>query len=153
MITLNVYGRPAPQGSKRHVGRGILIESSKKVTPWRKAIVNEATRRRVANTGIAEACAVEVIFYFSRPISHHNARGELKPSAPSHPTSRSVGDLDKVVRSTLDGLVEAAVLNDDSLVTDLVARKRYASLAQPPGAVIHIRTLGETNDARIRNIQ
>ena len=33
-----VLGEPAPQGSKRHVGHGILLEQSKKVKPWREAI-------------------------------------------------------------------------------------------------------------------
>ena len=29
---------PAPQGSKRHVGGGRLIEASKRVKPWRQAV-------------------------------------------------------------------------------------------------------------------
>lgn len=32
------YGTPAPQGSKRHVGRGVMIESSKNLKPWREAV-------------------------------------------------------------------------------------------------------------------
>jgi len=35
-IFIPVLGIPAAQGSKKHVGRGILIESSKKVAPWRQ---------------------------------------------------------------------------------------------------------------------
>ena len=31
MIEIKVIGLPAPQGSKRHVGHGVMIESSKKV--------------------------------------------------------------------------------------------------------------------------
>lgn len=38
MISFFVPGKPAPQGSKRHVGRGILIESSKEVGPWRERV-------------------------------------------------------------------------------------------------------------------
>ena len=30
-----VYGRAAPQGSKRNLGNGIMIESSKRVKPYR----------------------------------------------------------------------------------------------------------------------
>ena len=33
---------PAPQGSKKHVGRGILVESSTKVKPWRQDIVTQS---------------------------------------------------------------------------------------------------------------
>lgn len=34
-ICFFVAGRPAVQGSKRHVGGGRLIESSRQVGPWR----------------------------------------------------------------------------------------------------------------------
>jgi Holliday junction resolvase RusA-like endonuclease len=33
-----VIGLPAPQGSKRHVGKGVMIEMSKNVKPWREAV-------------------------------------------------------------------------------------------------------------------
>src|SRR3546814_14230461 len=37
-VTLTVHGSPAPQCSKRHVGRGRMIESSQKVKPWRQDV-------------------------------------------------------------------------------------------------------------------
>ena len=33
-----VFGLPAPQGSKRHVGEGRMVESSKRVKPWRRQV-------------------------------------------------------------------------------------------------------------------
>ena len=138
-----VHGHPAPQGSKRHVGRGIMVEASKKVTPWREAVVGEALRNGIADTYLDDALSVRLTFYFPRPASHMGKSG-LKPSAPAYPTRRSAGDLDKLVRSTLDALVQASVITDDSLVTDLLARKRYASIAHPPGARIRVDTIGET---------
>ena len=36
-----VHGLPAPQGSKRHVGKGVMVESSKYVKPWREAVKAE----------------------------------------------------------------------------------------------------------------
>lgn len=33
-IGFHVIGLPAPQGSKKHVGHGVMVESSKKVKPW-----------------------------------------------------------------------------------------------------------------------
>lgn len=145
MITLYVHGTPAPQGSKRHVGNGRMVEASKKVTPWREAVVGEALRNGIADSFIAEACVIEVTFYFPRPAVHYGAKG-IKASAPDYPISRNVGDIDKLARSTLDALVQAAVIKDDSLVTDLTARKRYATTAQPAGAHIRISTSGENND-------
>lgn len=38
-ITLRVYGLPGAQGSKRAVGRGVMVESFKRVTPWRSAVI------------------------------------------------------------------------------------------------------------------
>ena len=37
MIEIVVYGQPAPQGSKRLVGK-VMLESSKKVQPWRQDV-------------------------------------------------------------------------------------------------------------------
>ena len=34
-LSFDVKGVPGAQGSKRHVGRGVMLESSKKVAPWR----------------------------------------------------------------------------------------------------------------------
>jgi crossover junction endodeoxyribonuclease RusA len=141
---MRVLGYPAPQGSKRHVGRGILVEASKLVTPWREAVVSECQRHEVASAMIADPLEVFIAFYFPRPAGHLKASGEVKASAPVYPTRRSVGDIDKLVRSTLDGLVQAATITDDSIVVTLTARKRYATIANPRGAVIRITPIGET---------
>jgi hypothetical protein len=41
-VCFTVYELPAPQGSKRHVGNGRMIESSTKVKPWRQAVIAAA---------------------------------------------------------------------------------------------------------------
>jgi Holliday junction resolvase RusA-like endonuclease len=41
-LVITVFGQPAPQGSKRHVGHGVMVESSKKVKPWRQDVVAAA---------------------------------------------------------------------------------------------------------------
>ncbi len=65
-LTVHVTGSPAAQGSKRHVGGGRLIEQSKAVAPWRKAVRAAAVpvrqRRRCRRRGrprrpSAGACA------------------------------------------------------------------------------------------------
>lgn len=145
MISMRVLGHPAPQGSKRHVGRGIMVEASKKVTPWREAVVAECQRHHVAGRLMEQPVDIFLSFYFTRPAGHHSASGAVKESAPAYPSKRSVGDLDKLVRSTLDALVQASVIADDSLVVDLTARKRYATLANPRGALIRIHEIGERN--------
>lgn len=134
MIELNVYGTPAPQGSKRHVGRGILVESSKAVQPWREAIVSEALRSNLHGVLLPGALVVRITFYLTRPKGHSGAHG-IKPSAPRFPDRKP--DLDKLVRSTLDGLAQASIYGDDAQVTTIHAAKRYAD-TRPPGAAITI---------------
>ena len=131
---MRVFGLPAPQGSKRHVGGGRMVEASRKVAPWREAVVSEAQRLGYAGMRIDEAVSVRITFYLPRPSSHRGARG-LRPSAPVWPAK--VPDLDKLARSTLDGLVQAAVLSDDARVVILHARKTFDD-EQAAGALIHI---------------
>jgi crossover junction endodeoxyribonuclease RusA len=138
VIQLSVLGLdPAPQGSKRHVGGGQLIEASKRLKPWRAAVAHEA---RLARQQVAGPCAVELCFRFTRPRSHCKASGELRASAPRYCVVRR-NDLDKCCRSTLDGLVDGGLLVDDCLVVELFARKGYCGIGEQPGAVVRIRPL------------
>ena len=119
-IFIPVIGIPAPQGSKRHIGHGIMIENSKRVKPWRQD-VKEAALNHYDGEVIDQAVEIEIIFMFARPKSHFgtgkNSR-KLKPSAPVFVTSKGKGDLEKLERSTYDALSESSggsVLKDDSL--------------------------------------
>ena len=129
VLSFAVRGVPGAQGSKRHVGRGIMRESSKKVAPWRSDVRDAALAAMPDDwQPLTGPVTVDVTFYFPRPRSHYGTgrNGDtLKPSAPTHPTSRAHGDIDKLVRSTLDALVRAGVMHDDSLVADLIACKRW----------------------------
>ncbi len=139
---IQVWGLPAPQGSKRHVGHGIMIESSKKVKPWREAVKTAALTVQDDQPPLDGPIDVTVHFYLPRPKGHYGTgrnTGKLKHSAPSHPATRP--DVDKLVRSTLDALGDAYMFTDDSQVVNLVAGKRYATNERPPGATIK---LGQT---------
>lgn len=133
--TLTVHGIPAPQGSKRFVGvskrtgRGIMIESSKAVKPWRQAVVWAAVEAG-KQTMFTEPLSVEMVFVMPKPKS---AKKSAKPSKKP--------DLSKLVRSTEDALTDAGVWRDDSLVVACAASKVYTSdhPLGAPGAVISIR--------------
>ncbi len=137
-IQLTVIGEPAPQGSKRHVGRGILVESSKKVKPWREAVkwaVIDA-----GNPSFDGAVAVDLHFYLSRPKGHYGTgrnAGTVKPSSPDFPAVRP--DIDKLARSTLDGLGDAGVFTDDSRIVSLGLEKRYTDDA--PSCIVKVREM------------
>jgi crossover junction endodeoxyribonuclease RusA len=127
---------PAPQGSKRHVGNGRMIEASKKVKPWRFAVSQAALETNEPITD--RPVMVQITFMFNRPKSHYNSKGQLKPTAPLYKQTKP--DLDKLCRSTLDGLTNV-LLKDDSQVVNLICCKIYAEEGELPGALITINAL------------
>jgi len=107
-----VFGVPAPQGSKRHVGNGRMIEASKYLPAWRKAIETEC--QSLFEEPMDGALEVELWFYLP------------KPSSVSREYPTVMPDTDKLVRGVLDGLTKGAAIVDDKLVVDLHAYKRYS---------------------------
>jgi crossover junction endodeoxyribonuclease RusA len=134
-VIITVRGTPAPQGSKRHVGGGRMIEMSKAVGPWREAVRAETQRAMEsadASGWIAEfdgPVAVFIGFYLPRPKS--------TPRKVVYPAKRP--DLDKLARAVLDGLTMGGAWQDDSQVIRLQVQKNYAGPANPPGCDIEIR--------------
>lgn len=139
LLRVDVYGLPAPQGSKRHVGGGRMVEASKKVGPWREAVVRACVANDIAGRLLDEPLTVSVEFLLPRPKSHLKASGQVRDSAPEHVTT--VPDIDKLLRSTLDALTKAAVIVDDSRVVAVWAAKKYAK--GQAGAVITIESYEE----------
>lgn len=142
MITITVYGIPAPQGSKRFVGvskkgRGILLESSAKVKPWRQAVTMAAVE---AGARVVGPVSVSMTFTLPRPAAaKKRAHHATKP------------DLSKLVRSTEDAITDAGVWEDDSRVCRTVAEKLYVgggiAALSSPGAVIVITPLTDQGGA------
>lgn len=117
-----VAGTPAPQGSKRHVGGGRLIEMSKKVKPWRAQIAAAATRQ---DATFDAPVTVTAVFLLKRP---------QRPKWERHGTRP---DVDKLARALLDGLT-GPLLTDDSIVTELNVSKRYALPHEETGVHINV---------------
>ena len=113
-----------------------MVESSAKVKPWREAVRQEALKIGLAIT--AEPVYLHLLFRFRRPQGHYNAKGEIKASARVEHITRP--DLDKLCRSTLDGLT-GVLFKDDSQVAFLVASKEYALAGELEGCQIEIRTI------------
>jgi len=136
VIRFTVIGRPAPQGSKKFMGAGVMVESSIWVAPWRVDVKHVALRIVPAGWDLSHPMELRVGFRFKRPAGHYGKRG-LKPSAPLHLTSRLNGDLSKLVRSTEDSLT-GVLYNDDSQIVSMVATKRYCLEGEAQGAVIEL---------------
>ena len=123
-IEVTVLGEPVPQGSKRVYGGRAVDDNAARLKPWRAAvtsIVAEAIPDGWDRTG---PMMVSAIFVFPRPVSHYNARGELRPTAPRYKHNRP-GDIDKISRSVLDACTDARIWKDDSQVALLMAQRVY----------------------------
>lgn len=130
-LVVDVIGTPAPQGSKKHVGRGILVEMSKLVTPWRQDVAAAATAEmlKVSWVCLDGPCVVRIDFYLRRPVS--------APKRRVWPDRQP--DVDKLARSSLDALSTAGVFADDARVVDLHVVKHFAVAGLPTGARIVVR--------------
>ncbi len=126
-----VVGLPAPQGSKRHLGNGVMAESSAKVKPWREAVKWAALPHRPV-VPLDGPLLLHVTFTLPRPRSAVRAR--VMPDR--YP------DLSKLVRSTEDALTDVGVWADDARVVRCEAAKVWwghdAAALPVPGCVLAV---------------
>lgn len=132
-LHISVLGRPSPQGSKKHVGGGRMIEASKYLPAWRKAVCTAAVKAVQDELWAKPAGPVElaVTFYLERPTT-------IKPD--KRPMPIKPPDLDKLVRGVCDALSDAGVWEDDAQVVKLTAFKEYADTREP-GCAIEVTIL------------
>jgi Holliday junction resolvase RusA-like endonuclease len=153
-LTAVVFGVPAPQGSKKAhaiyrgskkngtrqaTGQIVVTEMSKKVAPWREAVkdaVVAAIQLQSAHdmwAGVLNG-PTEVRITFSLP----------RPKSVRRPWPTVTPDLDKLIRSTLDGISMGGAWLDDKLAVRTMTEKLYAGTPgalSRPGAVIDLWTL------------
>lgn len=123
--SFQVHGTPAPQGSKTRTRYG-MFESSKRVKPWREAVTAAASELEP----IAPPYDVKVFFFIPTP----------KKTDAVFPVAPTVGDLDKLLRATFDGLTASGIITDDRQIVTTEAAKNWAG-TDGPGAVVIIRSL------------
>lgn len=126
LAAFTVLGEATPQGSKTMVpGRGraadrkFMVEGGSKDArgrrvAWRTAVA-EAARDAAPAAGPLDGClAVSITFRFAMPASRSKRARDAgvagKYTAP---------DVDKIARSTLDGLKAGGLIVDDARVTEL----------------------------------
>lgn len=136
-ISFTVPGIPRPGGSKRHVGRGILVDAGKHTKQWRSTIIDYARAEMGAGwVPMQGPVYLHVVFVMPRPKVQIGKYGQIKPHAPVWHTSRP--DTTKLLRALEDALTDAGVWLDDSCVCGQSAKKRYCEYAELPGAYITI---------------
>lgn len=154
LFTVNVWGTPAPQGSKRafvirggpRKGHAAVIESSHdRLKSWRQAVVETAGEAMNGRQPLQGPLAAMIVFTFKRPKSHYRTGRNahlLRDAAPAAPAGPP--DLSKLLRSTEDALTDAGVWADDALVVEYDrAAKVYCGedehALELPGAIIAVR--------------
>lgn len=125
MIEFEVFGRPAPQGSKT-IMRGRLVESSKYLPAWRKAIAEAATE-----------CNAETGFFSDQPLEVSVVFTLVKPKSVKREQPTVPPDLDKLARAIGDSCT-GILYNDDAQIVRMHLQKEYGL---KEGAVIQITEL------------
>lgn len=149
-ITLRIFGLPAPQGSKKvraYIrGRAVLGESSDRVAPWRENIIWQS-RKQYKGEPLEGPLQISITFWLPRPKSHYKTiNGEvsniIKPGKPTHTIASTQGDVDKLIRSTFDGLAAktgGCIAQDDSQFVRLKdIEKCYVTEDEMSGALIQV---------------
>lgn len=141
-LEIVVYGRPAPQGSKKHVGdtkegRAILVESSRHVGPWRELVHAAAVAARMGSAPLDGPLVARMVFTLRKPKSAPKGRRIYPDRYP---------DLSKLIRSTEDALSNAGVWADDARVVGYTRQWKCYPGEDPealeaPGARIRVQTM------------
>lgn len=139
MLTIVAYGRPAPQGSKKFVGRaksgrGILVESSKAVKPWRQIVHAAALAARNGAPPLDGPLCAVMVFTLPKPKSAPKTIQTWPDRMP---------DVSKLLRATEDALTDAGVWADDARAVEYMPlAKRYPNegryALEAPGVFIRI---------------
>lgn len=131
-MQLFIYGKAAPQGSKRIVKRGsrtLMLETSKFLPAWRTQV--KLTAQRAKPQGWSFKSNQPIILFLDFRIPRFTKT--QSPYAISH----RVGDLSKLQRAVEDGLVDAKLIPDDSRVVHAFTSKRYVNEEERAG--VHVR--------------
>lgn len=144
-------------------GKVALEESSKAVEPWRNAVRTAFEKQWRWQPITGPVRLTRCVFVLLRPSTHYGSgrnAHRLRPDAPTYPVAKQRNDIDKLLRSTLDGITSAGVIDqfrpvgivwaDDSQVIGVdMLRKVYQDdpLAAPlngrAGAILAVEAVSE----------
>jgi len=149
-IEFVAYGEAKPAGSKTGFvvktksgkSRAVVVDACKTTKPW-QAVVSSAALAAVAQTGdgvqgmsmFDSALWAAMRFYFPRPKSHFNSKGQLKLKAPTFITKKP--DALKLARAVEDAMTGIVYRDDSQIVSENIS-KHYG---EPARCEITIQTL------------
>jgi crossover junction endodeoxyribonuclease RusA len=116
-VRFEVVGLPVQQGSKKHVGNGVMVEAAKGHKAWR-AEVADAARDVADGRPFDGPLALTVHFRFPMPASRKAAvrRAGYGPKS-------TAPDLDKLIRAVGDSLQAGGLVADDARFCEITATK------------------------------
>jgi hypothetical protein len=154
-IEFTAYGEAKPAGSKTGFvvktksgkSRAVVVDACKTTKPW-QAVVSVAAREAIAECVVAggsvcsstnemfdSALWAAMRFYFPRPKSHFNSKGQLKLKAPAFVTKKP--DALKLARAVEDAMTGIVYRDDSQIVSENIS-KHYG---EPARCEITIQTL------------
>jgi Holliday junction resolvase RusA-like endonuclease len=151
-LLIDVRGKQRPAGSKRAFvytpkgggrPRALVVDANPKAGEWKQDVRYTAQKaiEEQSPSEIEWPCeapvSVMVTFYVTRPKSHYNSKGALRPNAPRFPTSKP--DATKLWRGTEDALT-GIVWKDDAQVVGQLVRKVYSDSHR---TLIHVVQLSQ----------
>jgi Holliday junction resolvase len=137
-LTIRVFGRPAPQGSKRLNKYGGVAEMSKYLKPWKKLVqraIEEITGGKQIfprNTPVK----VDMVFYLKKP-----SRPLHRPTLGRATLPVTAPDKDKLERAVNDALTASGIWFDDAQSNGGSVWKLYESDTEPQGVRITMKAL------------
>lgn len=143
-VSIRVTGIPATKGSarafafRRRTGKlgASVVNDNPRGKAWQALVSMAAAQAMEGRPPTDGPVVVRAVFLFQRPAGHWNKHG-LKTTAPRWATSRQLGDVDKLARCLLDGLI-GVVVADDSQVVMLTAEKQWTQANEAPGARVMV---------------
>lgn len=178
-IAFVVFGAPAAQGSKKHIGGGRLVEASPGLPAWRDAI-REQAKLAIIHKGdewegpITEPVLIEVVFTFAHTAASKK-RGDVyyRNSPDLDKLQRAVGDAispvplkkgvgagmsataaERLKESLREEAKKYSILANDSCIVAWQAKKVYVEASTDalrfPGVSIEVWKLSKLHEATAR---
>ena len=136
-VEFEVVGLPAPQGSKTLMPNGALLDGKSPAARARHKAWRNAVAAAAMATGHHYDCPLSVRVHFQMPMPKSRPAADRNRGWCWHAVKP---DLDKLLRSTLDGITDGGLIKDDSRVASISATA--TEFDGEPFAVITIEELG-----------
>lgn len=139
ILTFTIPGAPVGKGRARFSSMAGIVRAytPAKTRHYEDLIRCEACKVMNGDRPLDEPVVMTVTAYVAIPKSFSRKKAEAANEGDLKPSTRP--DIDNFCKAALDGC-NAIIFRDDSLVTDLIARKRYS---HRPRLVVTIETEAE----------